>query len=60
VGHKTIEANARLIAAAPELLAAAKKARDLLENDVEWGHPSKKGSILNDLQGAIAKAEGEA
>jgi len=44
------EANARLISAAPELLAACKLALNAFENNwaIDWG----------ELEAAIAKAEG--
>jgi len=57
------EANARLIAAAPDLLAACKKARQFIENGVEYGYirlPDKPDPALETLPliiVAIAKAE---
>ena len=57
------EANARLIAAAPDLLEACKKARQFIENGVEFGYirlPDKPDPALNTLPmiiAAIAKAE---
>ena len=46
------EANARLIAAAPELLRAAIAALTIVNNAYPYG------SIASDLRAAIAKAEG--
>lgn len=52
------EANARLIAAAPELLAALKMAESVYRNNVvKKGEPS---SALDAMQRAIAKATGGA
>jgi len=52
------EANARLIAAAPELLAALKMAESVYRhNVVKQGEPS---SVLDAMQRAIAKATGGA
>lgn len=53
VSRKTAEANARLIAAAPELLEAAKAMLDplLVQDRVFWARK---------LRAAIAKAEGRA
>lgn len=53
VGILENEANARLIAAAPELLEAVKKAHTYMEN---WGAPY---SELKDLERVINKAEGD-
>jgi hypothetical protein len=52
------EANARLIAAAPDLLAACKAALNRLLTD---GYEPKHhgGEVLTDLQVAIAKVEGK-
>jgi hypothetical protein len=48
--------NARLIAAAPDLLAAAKKALNFIENtENEFGATLQSGNVL---RAAIAKAEG--
>ena len=56
------EANARLIAAAPDLLAACGAAMKVLPslgvNNWPPGHALKKDAICN-LQSAIAKAKGE-
>ena len=48
--YETLEANARLIAAAPELLEACKKADEMLR---------KQGIVPLFLEQAIAKAEGK-
>lgn len=52
------EANARLIAAAPELLEAAKKMREYLEL-VGCGSYQGDMAMLDIIRAAIAKAEGE-
>ena len=58
------ESNARLIAAAPELLEALKRCAELLDdysdvNDGEDGpRPNRAMSLLTDVEDAIAKAEG--
>ena len=53
------EANARLIAAAPELLAAAQKAESLIPHldDMDSSHTT--ASVVAALRAAIAKATGE-
>ena len=54
---ETGEANARLIAAAPELLEALESAADELESIIDWhaiGNPTVLGAAL----AAIAKARG--
>jgi hypothetical protein len=53
-----LQANARLIAAAPDLLQAAKKALYCLAHGDEtmWEHPE---SPYHDIWSAIAKATGE-
>lgn len=53
-GREVGSANARLIAAAPDLLAASQKALWSLE---QWAN-SKNGPLANELRAAIAKAEG--
>jgi len=61
------EANARLIASAPELLAALEKAAELAEGavkllrqfDVESGRVAAE-CVLRDARAAIAKAKGGA
>lgn len=53
VGTPQAEANARLMAAAPELLAALK---DILACP-NW-HPEFSGSLWNNAVAAIARAEG--
>jgi hypothetical protein len=49
------DANARLLAAAPEILAAAKGALAFLEGDFAAGRPD---TPLRRLESVIAKAEG--
>jgi len=50
-------ANARLIAAAPDLLKAAKQARMILES--LWSrHRQKESTTFTNLENAISKAEG--
>jgi len=61
---ETAKANANLIAAAPELLAAAIEARNHLRTTHAWldsvYHPNcMQCSILTHLSNAINKAEGE-
>ena len=59
-----VEANAHLIAAAPDLLAACEKAKQFITNGVELGYirlPDKPDPALDTLPqicAAIAKAEG--
>lgn len=48
------EANARLIAAAPDLLRAARIAHEAMKNNPEWDVPN----TMDILEKAIAKAEG--
>jgi hypothetical protein len=50
------EANARLIAAAPELLEALCEARDFIEN---IGDPTFETELQRKVRAAIAKAEGK-
>ena len=54
------EANARLIAAAPDLLYQLKRAHARIKNSVPpiWGPTSEKGYLLSEIEAAIAKAEG--
>jgi len=61
IGHQ--EANARLIAAAPEMLAALRAARDDLSDLLEVAHLTDEGEadtteVLDQVIAAIAKAEG--
>lgn len=51
-----LEANARLIAAAPELLSLLKEARSTLEM---WKDVAPAVSLCADIDKAIAKARGE-
>ena len=53
--RKEHEANARLIAAAPDLLAALQEVLPLAEN---WGHPDHPGITAG--RAAIARATGAA
>lgn len=53
----TSEANARLIAAAPELYAALNAALTIME--VQWGKEAKPGSCIYMARAALAKARGE-
>ena len=52
-----VDANARLIAAAPDIYKSLKAAVVLIQCNV---HPSKVGEEYNDMLAAIAKAEGGA
>lgn len=59
------DANARLIAAAPELLEALQRCAELLDdysdvNDGEDGQPvpNRAMSLLHDVEAALSKAEG--
>ena len=58
--NQQAQANARLIAAAPDLLAACKRTHEILE---QWG-PERRGETLEllhaRLEAAILKAEGGA
>jgi hypothetical protein len=56
------EANARLIAAAPELLEAARqclKAMEVVERDYGWPYNAPLLSAMQGAEAAIAKAEGK-
>lgn len=55
--HRTeneVLANARLIAAAPEMLEALRRAERYISDD----QPDEEGSLLKAIRAAIAKAEG--
>jgi len=56
------KANAQLIAAAPDLLSAAKRMLDAIQSNdpAEPGAQAPNGGAVMSLKGAIAKAEGEA
>lgn len=54
-GPACVEANAHLIAAAPELLVAGKRALEILDGIIMGDIPAKEKSML---RAAIAKAEG--
>ncbi|HEY9453453.1 MAG TPA: hypothetical protein VIR82_12320 [Bradyrhizobium sp.] len=59
-GHEN-EADARLIAAAPDLLEALKEAESLLEQTLRWrgeGWECSEAELLGGIRAAIAKAEG--
>lgn len=53
-----VRANAQLIAAAPEMLEALKKALDALERADDYGVPGL-GRVIDAAYDAIRKAEGE-
>ena len=62
------EANAHLIAAAPELYAACERAQDLIEAwmnglikqvGIEWESPDEHPPALRLIRAALAKARGE-
>ena len=55
-GYKEVKANARLIAAAPQLLAVCKRAKELLVPEVTK-EPDR--TIFWELVAAIEKAEGK-
>jgi hypothetical protein len=55
----TSEANARLIAAAPDLLAALKDVLDLLDEWMRDNTGSRELELLERCEAAIAKAEGQ-
>ena len=60
MGHKTILANAQLIAAAPDLLCAAKQAEEALHHMMSAnGMEPHEHDTYSDLREAIAKAKGE-
>ena len=57
---KTHDANARLIAAAPELLAALEVAKQFIQNGIEYGYintPEDEG-VLAMIKKAVRKAKG--
>jgi hypothetical protein len=58
---ETREANARLIAAAPEMLEALESAESCIVTFVAvngWPEPNGSRDILNEVQAAIARAKG--
>ena len=58
-GDAAAEANARLIAAAPELLASAKECEAILARMDTLRHIEPQFPALDNLRAAIAKAEGK-
>lgn len=54
-GYQTMEANARLIAAAPDLLKACKIALETLHEYANEGYPN---TVKKLVESSIAKAEG--
>ena len=54
-----MEANAHLIAAAPELLDACKYVRDTIMDDLDYPHDLRKARIVEFVKAAISKAEGK-
>lgn len=56
LGHEATEKDASLIAAAPDLLAAAKAVVEIWDNSGDYIHP--KSLMASDLRHAIRKAEG--
>ena len=55
-----MEANARLIAAAPELLEALKEVTEILDEVLGFGTEPSHGNIAAKARAAIAKATGRA
>ena len=61
-GIETAEANARLIAAAPDLLAACQRLVTLIDESDQWSDVvsgTAMGEIVNEARTAVAKAEGK-
>lgn len=57
--HAERKANARLIAAAPDLLAALQRIVAVLDKQVASPHLAERASPLTQAKAAIAKATGE-
>lgn len=57
---KTHDANASLIAAAPELLAALEEAKQFIQNGIEYGYINtpEDEDVLEVIKKAIRKAKG--
>jgi len=53
-------ANARLIAAAPDLLAALRNSREYIQADFEGIRDPRENELLDEIAAAIKKAEGRA
>jgi hypothetical protein len=64
IGHLEADANARLVAAAPELLAQLQTALRYIEhigaNCTERGQGHPQQALVDSIRNAIAKAEGRA
>ncbi len=54
-----VHANARLIAAAPEMLAALIHVAEIYEGDYDYHQDSETRQMLTAVRGAIAQAKGE-
>ena len=59
-GIESPEANARLIAAAPELLAALEEAKQFIQNGIEYGYINtpEDEDVLAMIKKAVRKAKG--